>query len=64
MADAGSGFAHADVVDRGATRAASTGLGLDIARRVAESSGGSLAMGRSVLGGAEVTLDLGGLGVP
>ena len=64
VADAGSGFAHADVVDRGATRAASTGLGLDIARRVAESSGGSLAMGRSVLGGAEVTLDLGGLGVP
>ncbi|MGH8824902.1 MAG: ATP-binding protein [Jiangellaceae bacterium] len=59
VADAGRGFAHTDV-DRGTSRAASTGLGLDIARRVAESSGGTFSTGRSALGGAEVTLDLGG----
>jgi signal transduction histidine kinase len=32
----------------------STGLGLDIVRRVAESTGGDIAIGRSVLGGTEV----------
>lgn len=32
----------------------STGLGLDIVRRAAESTGGDLRVGRSVLGGAEV----------
>ncbi|MET9810076.1 sensor histidine kinase [Streptomyces halstedii] len=32
----------------------STGLGLDIVRRVAESTGGDLRVGRSVLGGTEV----------
>jgi signal transduction histidine kinase len=63
VADAGGGFARADV-DRGASGAASTGLGLDIARRVAQSSGGAFATGRSALGGAEVTLDLGGLRPP
>jgi signal transduction histidine kinase len=63
VADAGSGFTRADV-DRGASRAASTGLGLDIARRVAQSSGGAFATGRSALGGAEVILDLGGLRPP
>lgn len=34
----------------------STGLGLDIVRRVAESTGGDVALGRSVLGGTEVRL--------
>ncbi|HEX6578700.1 MAG TPA: HAMP domain-containing sensor histidine kinase [Jiangellaceae bacterium] len=60
VADAGTGFDQADV-SRGASGAASTGLGLDIARRVAESSGGAFTIGRSAAGGAEVTLDLGGL---
>ena len=60
VADAGTGFAQADV-SRGASGAASTGLGLDIARRVAESAGGAFTTGRSAAGGAEVTLDLGGL---
>lgn len=32
----------------------STGLGLDIVRRVAESTGGDIALGHSVLGGTEV----------
>ncbi|MFE4450994.1 ATP-binding protein [Streptomyces sp. NPDC056796] len=34
----------------------STGLGLDIVRRVAESTGGDLRIGRSVLGGTEVRI--------
>ncbi|MFW6693552.1 sensor histidine kinase [Streptomyces sp. MAR4 CNX-425] len=34
----------------------STGLGLDIVRRVAESTGGDVRIGRSVLGGAEIRL--------
>ncbi|MEI7035070.1 HAMP domain-containing sensor histidine kinase [Streptomyces pratensis] len=37
----------------------STGLGLDIVRRVAESTGGDLRVGRSVLGGAEVRVWIG-----
>jgi signal transduction histidine kinase len=63
VSDAGRGFTTADV-DRGASGAASTGLGLDIARRVAQSSGGDFAAGRSALGGAEVILDLGELKPP
>jgi signal transduction histidine kinase len=63
VSDAGRGFTRADV-DRGASGTASTGLGLDIARRVAQSSGGDFAAGRSALGGAEVILDLGGLKPP
>ncbi|MFE3517183.1 sensor histidine kinase [Streptomyces sp. NPDC059166] len=37
----------------------STGLGLDIVRRVAESTGGDLRIGRSVLGGTEVRIRIG-----
>ncbi len=59
VADGGEGFAAADVVDRGSSRTASTGLGMDIARRAAESSGGRLSIGTSDLGGAEVTVELG-----
>src|SRR5262249_19682594 len=46
-------------VVRGASGRGSTGLGLDIARRIAEASGGSLTIGRSPRGGAAVTLALG-----
>ncbi|MEU1483719.1 HAMP domain-containing sensor histidine kinase [Streptomyces sp. NPDC005752] len=42
----------------------STGLGLDIVRRVAESTGGDLRIGRSVLGGTEVRIWIGLDGVP
>ena len=44
---------------RGQSRGGSTGLGLDIARRVAEASGGTLTIGRSTSGGGAVTLGLG-----
>ncbi len=59
VSDGGPGFDHSDVVERGTSRGASTGLGLDIARRVAEASGGQLRTGTSTLGGAEVTVALG-----
>ncbi|MFI8005190.1 ATP-binding protein [Streptomyces sp. NPDC086010] len=42
----------------------STGLGLDIVRRVAESTGGDLRIGRSVLGGTEVRIWIGLHGGP
>jgi signal transduction histidine kinase len=59
VADGGPGFTVPHPVGRGTSQAASTGLGLDIARRVAESSGGRLTTGVSALGGAEVTVELG-----
>ncbi|MFC4947437.1 sensor histidine kinase [Pseudonocardia sp. GCM10023141] len=60
ISDAGPGLpAGVAVLQRGASNAGSTGLGLDIARRAAERSGGELRMGRSALGGLEVVLQLG-----
>jgi signal transduction histidine kinase len=43
---------------RGSSGAGSTGLGLDIARRVAESTGGGLKIDTSALGGAQVQMRL------
>ena len=43
-------------VRRGARGAGSTGLGLDIARRVAQAAGGALRIDRSALGGAQVQM--------
>jgi signal transduction histidine kinase len=60
VADDGEGFATADPQERGVSGAGSSGLGLDIVRRTAESTGGSLALGRAPGGGALVTLDLAG----
>ncbi|WP_030170944.1 sensor histidine kinase [Spirillospora albida] len=55
FSDAGPGIdAPADALRRGASGAGSTGLGLDIARRLAEATGGSLKIGRSPLGGAQI----------
>lgn len=62
VADDGPGFAddaEGYPVMRGASGRGSTGLGLDIARRIAEASGGSLTIGRSPRGGAAITLALG-----
>ena len=52
--DAGAGF---DTKIAGAARG--SGRGLDIARRIAESAGGSVSIGRSDLGGARVDVGLG-----
>jgi signal transduction histidine kinase len=55
--DAGPGFSDVDAaLARGRSGGGSTGLGLDIGRRFAESASGSIALGRSQLGGAEVAL--------
>lgn len=58
VSDEGPGFAHG-ALSRGRSTAGSTGLGLDIARRTAEASGGCLELGGSESGGAQVTLVLG-----
>jgi signal transduction histidine kinase len=59
VADDGPGFREAAPPLRGQSRGGSTGLGLDIARRIAEASGGTLTIGRSASGGGAVTLGLG-----
>jgi signal transduction histidine kinase len=57
--DAGLGIADPQrALRRGASGAGSTGLGLDIARRLAESTGGTLRIGSSPMGGARVELIL------
>jgi signal transduction histidine kinase len=59
VADDGPGFPPGGPVRRGLSGGGSTGLGLDIARRVAEASGGAMTIGRSAAGGGSVTLGLG-----
>jgi signal transduction histidine kinase len=58
--DAGPGFADAEAaLARGVSNADSTGLGLDIAQRLAADTGGALAVSRNEWGGARVSLTLG-----
>jgi signal transduction histidine kinase len=57
--DQGPGFYDAAAMERGASSSGSTGLGLDIVRGTAEASGGDLSLGRSVDGGAKVTVRFG-----
>lgn len=59
VSDEGPGFGDARVLRRGESRAGSTGLGLDIARRTATASGGDLRIGTSPSGGAKVGLRIG-----
>jgi signal transduction histidine kinase len=60
VADAGPGFPdHEKPVVRGTSGSGSTGLGLDIVRRIARSSGGSATLGSSESGGALVRVVLG-----
>jgi signal transduction histidine kinase len=63
VADDGPGL-PGGVGVRGRSDRGSTGLGLSIARQCAEASGGSMATGRSLTGGALVVLHLGPAAVP
>ncbi|POX46673.1 HAMP domain-containing sensor histidine kinase [Streptomyces sp. Ru72] len=59
VSDAGPGIPDPQVAmarGRGSGSDGSTGLGLDIVRRLAESTGGDVRIGSSVLGGTEVRL--------
>ena len=62
VADDGPGFPHPGLTERGRSNGGSTGLGHDIARRIAEGSGGTLTIGQSASGGGSVTVGLGPLG--
>jgi signal transduction histidine kinase len=57
--DAGPGFGGRHLLRRGVSTASSTGLGLDIVRRTAEASHGSLQLGESPAGGARVMVRFG-----
>jgi len=58
--DDGPGLPALDVTARGTSSGGSTGLGLDIVRRTAESAGGALRIGSSPMGGTQVAVDLPG----
>ncbi|GIF03532.1 HAMP domain-containing sensor histidine kinase [Actinoplanes siamensis] len=55
--DAGPGIPDPEkALRRGQSQQGSTGLGLDIARRMTQSSGGSVSLDRATLGGASVVM--------
>ncbi len=57
--DAGPGLPADSLPARGTTSGSGTGLGIDIVRRTAEASGGSVAAGRSSQGGARLEVSFG-----
>jgi signal transduction histidine kinase len=59
VTDDGPGFSPDGPVRRGLSGGGSTGLGLDIARQIAEASGGTITIARSASGGGSVTLGFG-----
>jgi signal transduction histidine kinase len=59
VSDQGPGFTSRSLAERGVSGAGSTGLGLDIVRRTAESVGGSMEMNDRPGGGAVVRVWLG-----
>ncbi len=59
VSDHGPGFASRRLAERGVSGAGSTGLGLDIVRRTAESAGGGMEMNDRPGGGAVVRVWLG-----
>jgi signal transduction histidine kinase len=59
VADEGPGLPDPFVLRRGHSGNGSTGLGLDIVRRVAASSGGTVWLGRAPAGGAMITVEVG-----
>jgi signal transduction histidine kinase len=57
VADAGPGITDPEAaLRRGSSGGGSTGLGLDIARRMAEAIGGDVRIDRSALGGAQIQI--------
>lgn len=61
VSDAGPGFGALSVIERGASGAGSTGLGLDIVVRTVERAGGGIRLGTSTDGGAEIAVVFGPL---
>jgi signal transduction histidine kinase len=59
VVDDGPGLPGPQVLERGRSGSGSTGLGLDIVRRVAARSGGSASFGNRTGGGASITIELG-----
>jgi signal transduction histidine kinase len=59
VADEGPGLEHDELGARGRSTRGSTGLGLDILRRTAESSGGRLWLANRLGGGAAITAEFG-----
>jgi signal transduction histidine kinase len=59
VADNGPGLPDAQALRRGHSGSGSTGLGLDIVRRVAAASGGALTLGETPGGGATITVEFG-----
>jgi len=59
LEDDGPGYPSGSIIARGTSAAGSTGLGLDIVRRAAERSGGSVTLASSSSGGARMEISLG-----
>ena len=57
VSDEGEGLSSPDVFDRGSSTGESSGLGLDIVRRIAESSGGDVRIGQG--SGANIVVKFG-----